>query len=238
MKKDEESIKLDYMILSRIKSDCKSYINSVRTEKQLWAGSVERQIAEMERRYNELPQKPEWLSMEDIKAMKEDMLQKKVDDLNKSKEILQSEEIFITNIELHKKGNGTLSVKCEMDGVPLPVRELTKEESKAINNVQDENQKKELAARIAYRQELSRNQRVDRFTMRQDPNGDYKLRCKIDGKWEMSKPISRQFAHFYKIGAITERDMVKIYYGDVLKHERGQQQAKGLSLSLSQKRTL
>ena len=61
--------KFSYMMLGRLKSDCDYYLgNGNRSERNLWAKSVEEQIKEMKRIWNSLPEneKPEWLSMEDI----------------------------------------------------------------------------------------------------------------------------------------------------------------------------
>ena len=61
--------KFIYMMLGRLKSDCDYYLgNGNRSERNLWAKSVDEQIKEMKRIWNSLPknEKPEWLSMEDI----------------------------------------------------------------------------------------------------------------------------------------------------------------------------
>ena len=57
----------DYRLLSRLKADCDYYLGAGgRAEKHLWAGSVEAQIAKMRELYNALPEKPEWLTEQDI----------------------------------------------------------------------------------------------------------------------------------------------------------------------------
>ncbi len=57
----------DYRLLSRMKSDCEYYLgNGGRAEKHLWAGSVDGQIKKMRELYAHLPDKPEWLSEQDI----------------------------------------------------------------------------------------------------------------------------------------------------------------------------
>jgi hypothetical protein len=59
----------DYMMLSRLESDCKYYLgNGNRNKKHLWAGDAKAQIKEMKKLYNELPEnrKPEWLTYEEI----------------------------------------------------------------------------------------------------------------------------------------------------------------------------
>lgn len=57
----------DYMLLSRLKADCDYFLGAGgRAEKHLWAGNVREQIAKMQELYDALPEKPEWLTMEDI----------------------------------------------------------------------------------------------------------------------------------------------------------------------------
>ena len=56
-----------YLLLSRLKADCDYFLGAGgRAEKHLWAGNVREQIAKMRELYNALPEKPEWLTMEDI----------------------------------------------------------------------------------------------------------------------------------------------------------------------------
>ena len=57
----------DYRLLSRLKADCDYFLGAGgRAEKHLWAGNVREQIAKMRELYAALPDKPEWLTMEDI----------------------------------------------------------------------------------------------------------------------------------------------------------------------------
>lgn len=68
--------RFEYSLLSRLESDCKYFLgNGNGYEGQLWAGSVDKQIAKMKELYNQLEEKPEWITMEDIdnyeKQMKE-----------------------------------------------------------------------------------------------------------------------------------------------------------------------
>ncbi len=63
-----------YRLLSRLKSDCDYYLGEGgRAEKHLWAGNVQEQIAKMRELYNALPEKPEWLAMEDIERYEQQM---------------------------------------------------------------------------------------------------------------------------------------------------------------------
>ena len=57
----------DYRLLGRLKSDCDYFLGAGgRAEKHLWAGNVREQIAKMRELYATLPDKPEWLTPEDI----------------------------------------------------------------------------------------------------------------------------------------------------------------------------
>ena len=57
----------DYRLLSRLKADCDYYLGAGgRAAKHLWAGSVEAQITKMRELYDALPEKPEWLTEQDI----------------------------------------------------------------------------------------------------------------------------------------------------------------------------
>ncbi len=63
----EEAAEGSYQLLSRLKADCDYFLGAGgRAEKHLWAGNVREQIAKMRELYNALPDKPEWLTMEDI----------------------------------------------------------------------------------------------------------------------------------------------------------------------------
>ena len=57
----------DYRLLSRLKADCEYFLGAGQgAEKHLWAGSVPAQIAKMRELYASLPEKPEWLTEQDI----------------------------------------------------------------------------------------------------------------------------------------------------------------------------
>ena len=56
-----------YQLLGRMKSDCEYFLGAgKRSEKHLWAPTVEEHISIMKKLYNSLSQKPEWISIEDI----------------------------------------------------------------------------------------------------------------------------------------------------------------------------
>ena len=64
----------DYRLLSRLKADCDYYLGAGgRAEKHLWAGSVEAQITKMRELYDALPEKPEWLTEQDIDSYESQM---------------------------------------------------------------------------------------------------------------------------------------------------------------------
>ena len=57
----------EYRLLGRLKADCDYFLGAGgRAEKHLWAGNVREQIAKMRELYAALPEKPEWLTPEDI----------------------------------------------------------------------------------------------------------------------------------------------------------------------------
>ena len=63
----EESAEDDYMLLDRLRSDCDYYLGyGNRNPKHLWAGNEQGQIDEMRKIMARLPEKPDWLSDEDI----------------------------------------------------------------------------------------------------------------------------------------------------------------------------
>lgn len=88
---NEEDDKFNYMMLDRLRQDCEYFLGfGNRNEKQLWAGNVKDQIAEMRKIYNKLPEKPEWISLEDIDNYERQMLPKD-ESLNEIKEITRDE---------------------------------------------------------------------------------------------------------------------------------------------------
>ena len=57
----------EYRLLGRLKADCDYFLGAGgRAEKHLWDGNVREQIAKMRELYAALPEKPEWLTSEDI----------------------------------------------------------------------------------------------------------------------------------------------------------------------------
>lgn len=70
LKRDEQ---FRYMMLDRMRQDCNYYLEHPH-EKHLWAGNVEDQIETMKQLYNSLPEKPEWITMEDIDDLEKQMI--------------------------------------------------------------------------------------------------------------------------------------------------------------------
>lgn len=55
------------MLLSRLQSDCEYFLgHGGRSVRNLWADTVEEHIAKMKELYDLVPEKPEWLSYEQI----------------------------------------------------------------------------------------------------------------------------------------------------------------------------
>lgn len=66
----------EYRLLSRLKSDCEYFLSTgARAEKHLWTGSVDEQIDKMREIYDLLPEKPEWLSKQDIDNYERQMIE-------------------------------------------------------------------------------------------------------------------------------------------------------------------
>ena len=74
-KLNKKDYSFEYQLLDRLRSDCDYYLGvGGRANKHLWAGTPEGQIAKMKELWNKLPEKPEWLSMEDIEAYEKEMI--------------------------------------------------------------------------------------------------------------------------------------------------------------------
>ena len=66
-----------YQMLDRMRSDCEYFLGyRNRCEKDLWGKSVEKHIEAMRRIWNELKEKPVWLSMEQIDKYERKMKEK------------------------------------------------------------------------------------------------------------------------------------------------------------------
>ena len=66
-KKTEGNHEYEYQLLDRLRTDCEYFLGAGnRATKNLYTGNVEEQIAKMRELYNILPEKPEWLTEQDI----------------------------------------------------------------------------------------------------------------------------------------------------------------------------
>lgn len=71
----------NYKMLDRLRTDCDYYLkNGNRNAKHLWANNEQAQIDEMRRLYNLLPEKPEWLSEEDINNYEKEMCSRQLEE--------------------------------------------------------------------------------------------------------------------------------------------------------------
>jgi hypothetical protein len=73
---EDKHYEFEYRLLDRLKQDCKYFLgHGNRCEKHLWAGDVDSQIKKMKELWKMVPEKPEWLSFDEIleyeKAMKD-----------------------------------------------------------------------------------------------------------------------------------------------------------------------
>lgn len=65
--KTEKTYESEYQLLDRLRTDCEYFLSyGNRATKNLYTGNVEEQIAKMRELYNILPEKPEWLTEQDI----------------------------------------------------------------------------------------------------------------------------------------------------------------------------
>lgn len=75
LKETDDQDKSNYMMLSRLKSDCDYYLgNGNRNPRNLWAGDEAKQIAKMREFYDKVPEEPEWLTKEDIDDYEDKMI--------------------------------------------------------------------------------------------------------------------------------------------------------------------
>lgn len=98
----------DYRLLDRLRTDCDYYLGAGgRSEKHLWAGSVEKQIAKMRELYAALPEKPEWLSEQDIDRYEQQMTvsPKRENDEILGKELTIGERRFVVESVSDDKAN-------------------------------------------------------------------------------------------------------------------------------------
>lgn len=155
------------------------------------------------------------------------------------------DEIF-SNIRLVPEENSatkekTIWVHCCMDGIDMPSRRLSPKDSHFIGEGPYNRTQELWAARMAYRNEMKKNQRVQNFYIRKDRDGNPLIRCRIDGVQQLSSQITRTEADMYRRGQMTERELVQRYYTHALELELGQNVedsvSRNLTRSISQKMT-
>lgn len=62
-----EQDSFNYQLLARLKQDCEFYLgDGNRSKRRLWAGDEAEQIQKMKELFAGLPEKPEWISLDDI----------------------------------------------------------------------------------------------------------------------------------------------------------------------------
>lgn len=67
----------NYMLLSRLQQDCEFYLNfGQKNPKNLWANTEIEHILEMKKIWNNLSEKPEWLTLEKIEFYESQMINK------------------------------------------------------------------------------------------------------------------------------------------------------------------
>ena len=123
----ENPQEFQYRMLARLKSDCDYYLGNGNrdAEHALWAKNEEGQIAEMRKLYNQLKEKPEWLSEEDINNYAKEM---GVVDLPSTVDGTAEEEIQDTLDRLEKREKEGLTEAEDMEAVKDEI-ETAKEET-------------------------------------------------------------------------------------------------------------
>lgn len=114
-----------YRLLDRLRTDCDYYLGAGgRSEKHLWAGSVEKQIAKMRELYTALPEKPEWLSEQDIDRYEQQMTvsPEKENDEILGKEISIDERRFV--VENVHDGKASLRDLTFEESVGFPINRI------------------------------------------------------------------------------------------------------------------
>ena len=95
----------EYELLYRLKSDCDYFLgNGDGFEGHLWAGSVDKQIAKMRELYNQLEEKPEWLTSEDIDRYEEEMKNYKAGSKHKKYQVIMTLQKSPGNYETRVQG--------------------------------------------------------------------------------------------------------------------------------------
>lgn len=125
-KENAKDFSYDYMCLSRMQQDCRYFIEHP-SRKHLMMLTVEDQISEMKKLYERVPEKPEWLSMEDINlyAAKMTEIDKSLDQAkaiepaivrNRESDLIsQRQQFVIMPLELRIAGMNRAQVSWALD---------------------------------------------------------------------------------------------------------------------------
>lgn len=158
---------------------------------------------------------------------------------------MEDNEIF-SNISLQADtdrvtGEPAIQVNCCMDGIRMPARKLSPKDSRFIGPGPYTYEQQLWAARLAYRKEMRRNQRVQNLYIRRDRDGNYLVRCKIDGAQQLSSQLTRTELDLIKRGLLTERELVDRHYSSILMNDRGrvldENVTRNLTRGISHKKT-
>ena len=110
----ESDIKHQYMLLNRMQSDCEYFLNHGNgNAKRLYMGDVKKQIAEMKKIWNNLKEKPEWLSMEEINDYEKQMLSKLNESSNNDFQELLDETFEKSKTKRQKQFNNVSPITYE-----------------------------------------------------------------------------------------------------------------------------
>lgn len=98
----EYGYRFEYQLLDRLRTDCEYFLgNGNRAERHLWAGNVDGQIAKMRELYDLLPEKPEWLTEQEIdsyeRRMKEAPVILSAETLEEARQILTKAEYVVSD---------------------------------------------------------------------------------------------------------------------------------------------
>jgi hypothetical protein len=133
----------DYMMLSRLQQDCDYYLGyGNRNPKVLWAGNVDDHIEEMKKLWNRVPEKPEWLSMQQIEEYEFEM---KAPNTQMADGGIISSENQEKIAKLEKVLSSNLVPESAKEKARLEIERLKSETSTGISAEQRELNKKALA---------------------------------------------------------------------------------------------
>lgn len=63
-----------YQLLGRLQNDCLAFLDGSRSESRLWAGNIQDQTQAMKTLWNSLEEKPQWISLEEIETLEQEMV--------------------------------------------------------------------------------------------------------------------------------------------------------------------